>query len=77
MSFIRMNLSELDLDVTERCAARRQYRSLRIAVYAPQSYTGPDHPSCQGFYGMSRHDARNFIGKFYRELAWLMYLGSK
>lgn len=73
----RVMLSNLDLDLIDRCAARRHYRILRIAMYAPQSYTGPDHPCSQGHYGMSRSEAKEFIWNFYSEVSWLTYLGSK
>jgi len=72
-----VNLYDLELDAADRCAARRQYRTLRIAVYAPQSYTGPDRQSYQGCYGMERDEARDFIAAFYREVSWKSYLGSK
>ena len=67
----------LDLDLIDRCAARRHYRILRIAMYAPQSYTGPDRPCYQGCYGMERKDAKEFIWYFYDEVSWKSYLGSK
>lgn len=66
-----------DLNLADRCAMRRQYRDLRIAIYAPQSYTGPDRESYQGCYGMSRERAKEFLIRFYREVAWHQYLGSK
>lgn len=68
---------DYELDLADRCAVRRQYRSLRIAVYASQKYTGLTQPACQGWYGMSRDDARQFLAAFYQQVAWANYLGSK
>lgn len=67
----------LDLDLEDRCAARRQYRTLRIAMYAPQSYTRPDRPSYQGCYGMDRDEAKKFLSDFYKVVSWKTYMGSK
>lgn len=72
-----INMVMTDLDPVDRCAMRRHYRDLRIAVYAPQSYTGPDRQSYQGCYGMGRTEAKEFLAKHYGELAWHQYLGSK
>lgn len=66
-----------ELDLADRCAARRQYRILRIAVYANQEYTGSDKPAYQGCYGMDREPARAFLHAFYSQLSWANYIGSK
>ena len=66
-----------DLDLRERVAVRRQYRTLRIAIYAPQSSEHATNGMLQGFYGMTRHEAKVFLMKFYVEIAAHRYLGSK
>lgn len=74
---MRRNLFETDLELIDRCAARRHYRILRLAIYAPISYTGWDRPSYQGCYGMDRDEAKAYIRAFYGEVSWKTYLGSK
>lgn len=61
----------------DRAACRRQYKILRIAIYAPQTYTGPDRESYQGCYGLDRQEAKQALFAFYSDLSWLTYLGSK
>ena len=55
------NLYDTDLDLAERCAARRQYRILRIAMYGDIEYTGWDRPAYQGCYGLDRDEAKKRI----------------
>lgn len=66
-----------ELTKEDRAACRRQYKILRIAVYAPQTYTGPDRPCYQGCYGKDRQEAKTFLFDFYAMISWLTYLGSK
>jgi hypothetical protein len=70
-----VNLWETDLDLEDRCAARRQYRTLRLVIYAPQSSGRGE--MYQGCYGMSREDAKRFLRQFYLQVSWYTYLGSK
>jgi hypothetical protein len=63
------NLCELDIDAPDRCAARRQYRAVRIMFYSKRG----DHAE----YGLSREDAKALIWSFYSEVSWYNYLGSK
>ena len=74
---LKVHLWNLELDLADRCAARRQYRSIRIVMYAPQSSPYAANGMCQGWYGKSREEAKRFIYDFYQEVAWLEYLGSK
>ena len=71
------NLYDTDLDLAERCAARRQYRILRIAMYGDIEYTGWDRPAYQGCYGLDRDEAKKRIAEFYDEVSWMSYIGSK
>jgi hypothetical protein len=70
-------LDNMELSVADKCAARRQYRTLRIAMYVSQSSPYSEKGMYQGCYGMDREEAKQFIYKFYCELAWHDYLGSK
>lgn len=71
---LRVCLNEMDLDLVDRCAARRQYRILRIAIYAPDGAQGDRF---HGHYGLSREEAKGRIFDFYVDVAWMTYLGSK
>lgn len=64
-----------ELDLADRCAMRRQYRTLRLVIYAPQSsgYT----PMLQGCYGLSREEAKVILREFYTQIDWNLYIGSK
>jgi hypothetical protein len=73
----RVNLFESDLSVADKCAARRQYRTLRLAMYAPQSSEYAVNGMYQGCYGHDRDGAREIIRNYYTTLSWLTYLGSK
>jgi hypothetical protein len=73
----RFRLTELDLSAADRCAARRQYRTLRIAQYAPQTSPFARDGMYQGHYGMGRDQAKAFIRGFYEEVSWREYVGSK
>lgn len=66
-----------DLTSEDEAAIRRFYRTVRIAVYANQAYTGPDRTCYQGCYGMSRDEAKRWIEPFAAKLSELTYLGSK
>lgn len=68
---------DYDLDAPDRCAMRRQYRSLRLVMYAPQSSPYAANGMCQGWYGKSRDEAREFLAALYKEVAWHNYVGSK
>jgi hypothetical protein len=72
-----MMLWNTDLDLAERCAARRQYRILRIALYAPQCSEYSRTGMFQGAYGMTRDDAKKRIMDYYLDVSWYTYLGSK
>lgn len=74
---VRVWLDRMDLDQADRCYARRAYRILRIAVYAPQSSPHARHGMYQGCYGMDRDEAATFVRDFFAEVAWTTYLGSK
>lgn len=71
------NLHLLDLDLADRCAVRRQYRILRIAIYAPQSSEYAVNGMYQGCYGMDREQAKQALWAFYSEVSYAAYLGSK
>lgn len=71
------NLVDSDLSLADRCAARRQYKTLRLAMYANIEYTGWDRPAYQGCYGMDRDAAKKFIRDYYAQVSWADYLGSK
>ena len=66
-----------DLSKEDRAACRRHYKILRIAIYAPMTFTGPDRESYQGYYGLDRQEAKQVLFAFYSHLSWLSYLGSK
>lgn len=66
-----------ELTKEDRSACRRQYKILRIAVYAPQTYTGPTNSCYHGYYGLDREEAKQALFAFYSNLSWLTYLGSK
>lgn len=72
-----MNLSELELDLIDRCIIRRWYRIIRIVMYAPQSSPYAATGMCQGFYGKSRAEAKEWLMSIAHEISWLNYLGSK
>ena len=74
---MRRNLHETDLTLEDRCAARRHYRILRIAIYGDIAYTGWDRPALQGCYGLERDEAKKRIRDFYGDVSWNTYLGSK
>ena len=76
-SFHRFNLYLTDLSWPDRCACRRHYRILRIAMYAPQNSPYAKHGMYQGCYGMHRVDARRFLRDFYNEISQMSYIGSK
>lgn len=67
------------ISATERCAARRQYRLLRLRIpYAEPGSPHLDGSRCHGMsYGQSRDEAKSSILNFYRELDWIEYLASK
>lgn len=66
-----------ELEAADRCTIRRWYKALRIAIYAPQSYTGPDRESYQGCYGMERQEAKGLLAYVAQQVDWAFYLGSK
>ncbi len=72
-----MNLYETDLTLADRAACRRQYRTLRIAMYAPTTSPHGRLGVYQGSYGMTREEAKNFLMDFYREVSWHQYIGEK
>lgn len=43
-------------------------------MYAPSS---SGYPLDNGYYGLSRDEAKTLILNFYREVSWLTYVGSK
>lgn len=73
----KVNLFESDLSLADRCAARRQYRTFRLAMYAPQSSEYAKSGMYQGCNGFSRPVAKRIIGEFYRDLSWHTYIGEK
>jgi len=75
--FDRLNLYLTDLSWTDRCACRRQYRTLRIAMYAPQDSPYANNGMYQGCYGLSRTEARQYLVAFYREVSHMTYLSEK
>lgn len=74
---LKVNLWDMDLDLADRCSARRQYRAVRIVTYAKQSSPCAKNGLYQGHYGKDRDQAKRFILYFYKEVAWLQYIGSK
>jgi hypothetical protein len=73
----RVRLAHLDLDERERCAIRRHYRDLRLAIYAPQSSEYAWNGMYQGCYGMDRDEAKVFLWDYWTTIADHVYLGTK
>jgi hypothetical protein len=46
-------------------------------MYANIEYTGWDRPAYQGCYGMEREQTRDRLYRYYSDLNWAYYLGSK
>lgn len=74
---MKVILTNMDLDPIDTAAARRHYRILRIAIYAPQRSIYAHDTMYQGCYGLSREEAKQFIADFYDEVSHRAYLGSK
>ena len=73
----KLNLFDTDLSVEDKCAARRQYRTLRLTMYAPQSSPYAKNGMSQGHCGYSRNAAKEVVSQYYRTISWLSYLGTK
>lgn len=71
---MKVRLCDLDLNALDRAYARRCYRIVRIAIYAPDGAQGDRF---HGWHGMDRDTAKRFVSEFFTEVSWHMYLGSK
>ena len=75
---MRIGRARLDeLSAADRATIRRWYRTLRIAIYAPQSSEYAKDGMFQGAYGLGREEVRDLLGKIAIEVDWHIYMGSK
>lgn len=66
-----------ELSERDRAVLRRHYRVLRMAIYAPQGTPWAERGMCQGWYGLSREEAKAKLVSYWAEVDEAYYIGSK